>query len=516
MEHDAQFMQTTDGATFALPAPLTPLSSPLTPTAEPQDHKPPSSPLRLCLICGDRATGLHYGIVSCEGCKGFFKRSICNRRVYRCARGRSCAMSRRQRNRCQYCRLLKCLSMGMNRKAIREDGMPGGRNKSIGPVQISADEIERIMTGQEFDDDSPSSGPSSMLLDNAFMGSTVGGEGYTGYGYHGDGYSMSGDGAENTCVGGEGVLGARPSPAPTPSSGRIPDGNGGGIGLTPLRAPPPPPTLNQGGVIHPSPCPRPPHPPSTITPLPPPSPPHPLVAQILAAEEPEPLVPPLQPPTGGVSRTEVLSAICGLADAWLARQARWLRRLPLYAELRPGELSRLLAAAWPQLLLLSSLSPPPTPPLAGLSAWLQGYSPSPQHLATFPEEGMAVAERLVFILRRTSALRLSPEELACMKVIALLNQEVPGLGAVASINKRYWMLCQEFIEGRQGGGGGGMPGVRGATTVGGRPSPRFPDLMVCLPEIRYVAAKMVSIPLEQLPVMLKAVLHSCKPRPLAD
>ena len=75
------------------------------------------------------------------------------------------------------------------------------------------------MTGQEFDDDSPSSIPSSMLLDNAFMGSTVGGEGYAGYGYHADGYSISGDGAEYTCAGGEGVLGVRPSPAPTPSSG---------------------------------------------------------------------------------------------------------------------------------------------------------------------------------------------------------------------------------------------------------------------------------------------------------
>lgn len=71
---------------------------------------------RTCLICGDRATGLHYGIISCEGCKGFFKRSICNKRVYRCSRDKNCEMSRKQRNRCQYCRLLKCLQMGMNRK----------------------------------------------------------------------------------------------------------------------------------------------------------------------------------------------------------------------------------------------------------------------------------------------------------------------------------------------------------------------------------------------------------------
>ncbi|XP_074187102.1 nuclear receptor subfamily 6 group A member 1 isoform X6 [Rhinolophus sinicus] len=108
---------------------------------------------RTCLICGDRATGLHYGIISCEGCKGFFKRSICNKRVYRCSRDKNCVMSRKQRNRCQYCRLLKCLQMGMNRKAIREDGMPGGRNKSIGPVQISEEEIERIMSGQEFEEE---------------------------------------------------------------------------------------------------------------------------------------------------------------------------------------------------------------------------------------------------------------------------------------------------------------------------------------------------------------------------
>lgn len=76
---------------------------------------------RTCLICGDRATGLHYGIISCEGCKGFFKRSICNKRVYRCSRDKNCEMSRKQRNRCQYCRLLKCLQMGMNRKGEAEE-----------------------------------------------------------------------------------------------------------------------------------------------------------------------------------------------------------------------------------------------------------------------------------------------------------------------------------------------------------------------------------------------------------
>ncbi|KAL3084648.1 hypothetical protein niasHT_035257 [Heterodera trifolii] len=115
-----------------------------------------SSDPNICAICQDRASGLHYGIYTCEGCKGFFKRTVQNKRIYTCCAAGSnnfttsstndgvvekqqannktvvgnCPMTKEQRNRCQFCRFQKCLKEGMVLEAVREDRMPGGRNGS--------------------------------------------------------------------------------------------------------------------------------------------------------------------------------------------------------------------------------------------------------------------------------------------------------------------------------------------------------------------------------------------------
>ncbi|KAI1886081.1 hypothetical protein AGOR_G00210350 [Albula goreensis] len=82
---------------------------------------PVQSQKRLCGICGDRSSGKHYGVYSCEGCKGFFKRTVRKDLSYTCRDNKDCMVDKRQRNRCQYCRYQKCLAMGMKREAVQEE-----------------------------------------------------------------------------------------------------------------------------------------------------------------------------------------------------------------------------------------------------------------------------------------------------------------------------------------------------------------------------------------------------------
>lgn len=83
----------------------------------------PSSRPRMALTAAPPA-GKHYGVYSCEGCKGFFKRTVRKDLTYTCRDNKDCLIDKRQRNRCQYCRYQKCLAMGMKREGRRAGARP--------------------------------------------------------------------------------------------------------------------------------------------------------------------------------------------------------------------------------------------------------------------------------------------------------------------------------------------------------------------------------------------------------
>lgn len=71
----------------------------------------------LCVVCTDRASGYHYGVPACEGCKAFFKRSLQSRELnYKCPAASNCTIDKMSRKCCQACRLKKCHDMGMSKE----------------------------------------------------------------------------------------------------------------------------------------------------------------------------------------------------------------------------------------------------------------------------------------------------------------------------------------------------------------------------------------------------------------
>uniref|UniRef100_A0A8C8ZQP9 Nuclear receptor subfamily 1 group I member 2 n=1 Tax=Prolemur simus TaxID=1328070 RepID=A0A8C8ZQP9_PROSS len=77
---------------------------------------------QICRVCGDKATGYHFNVMTCEGCKGFFRRAMKRNAGLRCPyRKGTCEITRKTRRQCQACRLRKCLESGMKKEMIMSD-----------------------------------------------------------------------------------------------------------------------------------------------------------------------------------------------------------------------------------------------------------------------------------------------------------------------------------------------------------------------------------------------------------
>ncbi|XP_033125875.1 oxysterols receptor LXR-alpha-like [Anneissia japonica] len=74
-----------------------------------------------CLVCGDKASGLHYTVISCESCKSFFGRKIKSKAKFTCEANGNCVMDLYTRRHCPACRLKKCLDVGMKPERVWDE-----------------------------------------------------------------------------------------------------------------------------------------------------------------------------------------------------------------------------------------------------------------------------------------------------------------------------------------------------------------------------------------------------------
>ncbi|NWH20103.1 NR1I3 protein, partial [Grus americana] len=113
---------------MSVSSPSDPESSPLMlpgPRVPREDDAEPGEK-KVCAVCGDHATGYHFHVMTCEGCKGFFRwplpqnilsPSPCSPSVP----PTGSHSSRAKRRQCQACRLQKCLDMGMRKDMIMSE-----------------------------------------------------------------------------------------------------------------------------------------------------------------------------------------------------------------------------------------------------------------------------------------------------------------------------------------------------------------------------------------------------------
>uniref|UniRef100_A0A2D4GPE1 Vitamin D3 receptor n=1 Tax=Micrurus corallinus TaxID=54390 RepID=A0A2D4GPE1_MICCO len=76
---------------------------------------------RICGVCGDKATGFHFNAMTCEGCKGFFRRSMKRKAMFTCPFNGDCKITKDNRRHCQACRLKRCVDIGMMKEFILTD-----------------------------------------------------------------------------------------------------------------------------------------------------------------------------------------------------------------------------------------------------------------------------------------------------------------------------------------------------------------------------------------------------------
>uniref|UniRef100_A0AC34F3P4 Nuclear receptor domain-containing protein n=1 Tax=Panagrolaimus sp. ES5 TaxID=591445 RepID=A0AC34F3P4_9BILA len=99
---------------------------------------------KICKICGDRAVGFNFGIITCESCKAFFRRNACKENEIKCPFSNACEINKVSRRFCQSCRLQKCLKMGMKKEWLTSEKPQRLRSPSSHKHKLNPDSAETL------------------------------------------------------------------------------------------------------------------------------------------------------------------------------------------------------------------------------------------------------------------------------------------------------------------------------------------------------------------------------------
>ncbi|XP_054709147.1 hormone receptor 4-like [Uloborus diversus] len=401
----------------------------------------------VCMICEDKATGLHYGIITCEGCKGFFKRTVQNKRVYTCVADGNCEITKAQRNRCQYCRFQKCLREGMVLAAVREDRMPGGRNSGAvynlykvkykkHKKSAAATTTSRTSQNNHVRYPIPTlpapEWPNGQILKAALT---------------------------SPCD----ILKLRHTLESWMSSSRERQMS-----------------ADQAMTF---------------------------IKQLIECDDFEDITTVQNLDEIKGTKSELSDKLCQIGDAIVFKLVQWTKRLPFYFELPVTKHTQLLSHKWHELLVLtttayvairsnnnnnghrykngqSDLEEEVGIGLSTLHAALKEMVEGAISLESLRNEAGELVEKLTELIATFRKLQLSLEEYVCLKVVAMLNQEgYHGQREIELIQERYLTALRVYVENR-------FPQQSG----------RLRELLCCLPEIQSAAelllhTKMFFVPL---------------------
>ncbi|KER20321.1 hypothetical protein T265_11105 [Opisthorchis viverrini] len=110
-----------------------------------------------CRVCGGPSSGFHFGALTCEGCKGFFRRTVLSNVRLECLSNNDCPITPANRNMCKSCRFQRCLAVGMSKSGSRIGRQPNAIK------YYCAREISQLTSSSgESDANQPSSSVPSM------------------------------------------------------------------------------------------------------------------------------------------------------------------------------------------------------------------------------------------------------------------------------------------------------------------------------------------------------------------